>query len=150
MTIVIRSAEERRQEIQAAAAKMGIDEAYVSELVETFYTCVRAHPVLGPVFEEKIGDSWDPHLQRMKDFWSSVSMNTGRYNGRPVPVHKALTTVQEDHFVIWLTLFEGTLKETAPTPEVIPYFMERALRIAESLKLAMFGYPALREMSDGP
>ncbi|PHQ69569.1 MAG: globin [Sneathiella sp.] len=145
MTFVLRSAEERRQEIQAAAQGMGIDEAYISELVETFYTRVRAHPTLGPVFEGKIGDNWGPHLQRMKDFWSSVAMNTGRYNGKPVPVHKALTTVREGHFAIWLALFEETLKDTAPSPEVTPYFMERASRIAESLQLAMFGYPGLRK-----
>lgn len=143
MTFTIRSAEERRQEIQARAAAMGIDEAYISHLVDSFYHRVRAHPELGPIFEERIGDHWDPHLAKMKSFWSSVALNSGSYSGRPVPAHKSLSAVTKSHFETWLTLFQQTLEETAPTPEVVPYFMERARRIAESLQLAMFGYPGL-------
>ncbi|PQA86826.1 group III truncated hemoglobin [Hyphococcus luteus] len=139
----IRTADERRREIEAAAVKMGIDEAYISVLVDTFYGKVRAHPVLGPVFAEKISD-WGPHLAKMKDFWASVALNAGRYSGKPVPKHAALTSVQERHFDIWLGLFRETLDETAPTPQAADYFMERAMRIAESLKLAMFGLPGLR------
>ncbi|WDI31267.1 group III truncated hemoglobin [Hyphococcus flavus] len=140
---VNRTAEERRQEIQANAAGLGIDDAYISLLVDTFYERVRAHPLLGPIFEEKIGGNWGPHLARMKDFWASVAMNAGRYSGKPVPKHKALTRVQPWHFNIWLGLFRETLEETAPAPAAVPYFMERAERIAESLQLAMFGLPGL-------
>ncbi|WP_428409144.1 group III truncated hemoglobin [Hyphococcus sp.] len=139
----IRSAEERRNDIAAAAAAMGIDEEYISTLVDTFYERVRAHPLLGPVFEEKIGDDWGPHLARMKDFWASVALNAGRYSGKPVPKHKALTDVHPWHFDIWLGLFRSTLADTAPSPEAAVYFMERAVRIAESLKLAMYGLPGL-------
>jgi len=137
--IRVRSAEERRREIQAEAAALGIDEAYVSELVDTFYARIRAHPVLGPVFEDAIGERWDEHLPKMKAFWSSVAMSTGRYSGKPVPAHVKLTSVTPGHFDIWLGLFEQTLRDTARTPQAVPYFMERATRIAESLKLAMFG-----------
>ena len=57
---------------------MGIDEAYISLLVDTFYERIRDHAVLGPIFAEKIGDNWGPHLARMKDFWASVALNAGR------------------------------------------------------------------------
>ncbi len=139
----IRTADERRREIEAVAVKMRIDEAYISRLVDAFYDKVRVHPVLGPVFDEKISD-WEPHLAKMKDFWASVALNAGRYSGKPVPKHVALTSVQEWHFDIWLALFRETLDETAPTPQAADYFMERAERIAQSLKLAMFGLPALK------
>ena len=142
--IPVRSAPVRRQEIQAAAAAMGIDEDYISTLVDTFYARVRADARLGPIFETAIGDDWDHHLGKMKDFWSSVAMNSGRYAGKPVPAHQKLTAIRPPHFDIWLGLFERTLNDTAPTPAAIPYFMERAERIANSLQLAMFGLPSLK------
>lgn len=141
MNHILRTAEERRREIQRNADRMGIDDAYISDLVETFYARVRADATLGPIFEKEIGNNWAPHLARMKDFWASVAMNAGRYNGKPVPAHAKLTGVDASHFQTWLGLFEQTLEDTAPSPEAIPYFMERAERIAKSLQLAMFGLP---------
>ncbi len=143
MATVTRSAEERRKEIQSNAALMGIDELYISELVETFYQRVRADPDLGPIFDHVIGDNWDPHLARMKNFWASVALNAGLYSGKPVPKHQQLSNVTPKHFETWLSLFHQTLKDTAPTPGAVLYFMERAERIANSLQLAMFGLPSL-------
>ncbi len=134
----VRSAEERRQELRDQAAALGIDEAYVSTLVDTFYTRVRAHPVLGPVFDVAISD-WGPHLETMKDFWSSVALGTGRYSGRPVPAHAKHRHIQQYHFNLWLALFEQTLRDTAATPEAAAFFLERANRIAQSLQFALFG-----------
>jgi hemoglobin len=139
MDHLLRTAEERRREIQRNADRMGIDDAYISELVETFYARVRADATLGPIFEKEIGGHWAPHLARMKDFWASVAMNAGRYNGKPVPAHAKLTGVDATHFQTWLGLFQQVLEDTAPSPDAVPYFMERAQRIARSLQLAMFG-----------
>ena len=140
---VIRSAPERREAIRATAAALGIDEAYISTLVETFYARVRADRTLGPVFDAAIGDNWPHHLARMKDFWSSVALNSGRYSGRPVPAHKKHDSIRPAQFDIWLALFEQTLVDTAPTPGAVAWFMERANRIAQSLQLALFGLPGL-------
>jgi hemoglobin len=142
-TIRVRSAAERREEIQREAARLGIDDAYISLLVETFYERIRAHALLGPIFGHEIGDDWGPHLAKMKDFWASVAMNAGRYSGKPVPAHTKLTDLQPWHFGVWLGLFEQTLKDTAPHPEAVPYFMERARRIAQSLEFAISGLPPL-------
>ncbi len=139
----VRTADERRSEIQATAQEMGIDDAFIDTLVDAFYSKIRDHSVLGPIFNEKIGEKWDVHLARMKDFWASVALNAGRYSGRPVPKHAALTNVEPHHFQIWLGLFYETLKETASSPQTVSYFMVRAERIADSLKLAMFGLPGL-------
>lgn len=81
----VRTAEERRREIEATAARLGVDDDYISLLVDSFYGRVRAHPQLGPIFDERIGDNWDDHLARMKDFWASVAMNAGRYSGSRFP-----------------------------------------------------------------
>ena len=137
------TAHQRREEIQRRANAIGVDEVYISRLVDEFYRRVRAHDVLGPIFEGAIGDRWDHHLPRMKSFWASVALNSGTYSGQPVPAHRKLTQVEQPHFTIWLALFRQTLEDTAPTPEAVDYFMERARRIAESLQLAMFGFAGL-------
>lgn len=141
MTYVVRSADERRREIQAHAEAMGVDRTYISTLVETFYSRIRADPTLGPVFENAIGDTWEPHLEKMKHFWASVALNAGTYSGKPVPAHQNHKTIEASHFAVWLTLFRQVLDETAPTPEAVDYFMERAERIARSLQLALFHVP---------
>lgn len=143
MSDAIISAHARRAQIQAHAASIGIDDAYISTLVDTFYEHVRADPELGPIFNGEIGDRWVPHLARMKAFWASVAMNAGVYSGKPVPAHTKLVGVDPEHFDRWLALFRKTLEDTAPSNDAIDYFMERANRIAESLKLAMFGIPGL-------
>lgn len=139
-TYVRRTAEERRAEIRAHAKALGIDDEYISLLVDTFYGHIRSDTVLGPIFAAEISGNWEPHLEKMKRFWASVAMNSGSYSGKPVPAHQKLQGVSPEHFDRWLALFRKTLAETAPSPEAIPYFMERAERIAESLKLAMFGH----------
>lgn len=140
----IRSAIERRAEIQAHAASLGIDEDYISILVDTFYGHIRDHALIGPIFEQAIGDDWDRHLAKMKAFWASVALSAGTYSGKPVPAHvKHRQQIEPWHFNIWLALFEQTLKDTAPTTGAVAYFMEKAERIAQSLKFAMFGLPGL-------
>lgn len=142
----VRTASERREEMRREAAAMGIDEAYISELMETFYGRVREHPRLGPIFAGTVDGHWPEHLEKLKRFWSSVALGTGSYSGRPVPAHLKLDDVQPADFEAWLGLFEQTLRDTSPTPEAARFFLERAHRIARSLKMAMFtmeGMPAL-------
>ncbi|MCZ4353850.1 group III truncated hemoglobin [Roseovarius aestuarii] len=141
--------DQRRARIRAAAGAMGIDAAYLSQMVDTFYTRIRADARLGPIFEAAIGDDWGPHLARMKDFWASVALNAGNYSGKPVAVHQKIDGVARGDFDHWLGLFEKTLHDTAPTPEAVEYLMVRAERIAQSLRMAMFdrtdtGVPTLR------
>lgn len=139
-----RSAEERRREILAEAAAIGIDEAYIARLVDTFYAKVRRHDELGPIFNGVIGENWDHHLTKLKDFWASVALDAGSYSGRPVPAHVKLEGVEPRHFQLWLGLFRETLEETAPSPAAVDFFMERAERIAMSLQYAMFALPKTR------
>lgn len=151
MQTTLRSRTERRAELQREAAEKGVDHAYISELVETFYGRVRAHPDLGPIFERAIGERWEFHLRRMKDFWASVALQAGTYSGKPVPAHLKLEGLTREHFRSWLNLFRSTLHDTAPTPEAAEHFMVRAERIAESLQLAVFGMQDVRRYSDaGP
>ena len=129
------SAAERRAAISAAIQqKTGIDEAMIERLVRAFYRRVRQDALIGPVFAERIGD-WEPHLQRMFAFWSSVTLMSGRYHGQPMRKHLPLP-VDARHFDRWLTLFEQTARELCP-PAAADYFIERARKIGESLELGI-------------
>ena len=140
----LRSAEQRIAEKQAEAAAMGVDEAYISTLVDEFYTRVRADEMLGPIFARAITGDWEPHLNTMKDFWSSMVLSTGRYDGRPLPKHMALPGLTPNHFTRWLELFYKTLQDTAPSQQAEDWFIDRAVRIAKSFQLSLFYRPDLR------
>src|SRR5262249_55532627 len=125
----------RREEITARiAAHTGITEAMIEQLVRGFYAKVRADAVLGPVFEARIAD-WEPHLQQMFAFWSSVALMTGRYHGTPMIKHVKLP-IDAAHFDRWLALFEDTARAVCP-PVAAEHFIERAHRIAASLELGV-------------
>jgi hemoglobin len=119
-------------------------ETQIEDLVATFYARIRKHPSLGPIFGRVIGDDWTPHLKLMCDFWSSVMLTTGRYKGRPIPAHVRINqpqqgaplaaSIEPKHFAEWLSLFEATAKELF-APDLAASFVEKARRIAESLKL---------------
>ena len=58
----VRSAEERRRDIQDNARRLGINEAFISRLVETFYARIRKHALLGPIFEQKRSRTIGPRI----------------------------------------------------------------------------------------
>lgn len=115
----------------------GVDRAFIGALVREFYRRVRANDRLGPIFAGVIGGEWEPHLEKMTDFWCAVILKNGAYSGRPVPAHVKLKQVREKDFDVWLGIFRVTATELCD-PEVAAVFVERAERIAQSLKLAMF------------
>ena len=129
-----------RQKIRDDAAAIGIDEAFISTLVDTFYERVRQNPHLGPVFEGAVED-WPDHLAKLKSFWASVALNAGAYSGRPMQAHMRVSAIEPAHFGEWLYLFEQTLRDIAPSEAAVAYFMVRANRIGESLKLGLFYRP---------
>ena len=67
----------------------GVSEDMIRELVHAFYAAVRRDPLLGPIFNAKV-ENWDEHLAILCRFWSSVTLLTGTYKGRPMVVHAAL------------------------------------------------------------
>ncbi|HVJ78601.1 MAG TPA: group III truncated hemoglobin [Hyphomicrobium sp.] len=120
---------------KAPGLAAGIDEAMIGELVDQFYAKVRQDDILGPVFESRI-DNWDEHLTKLRAFWSSVVLMTGRYKGQPMPVHAAISEITDAHFERWLSLFAETAKAVCP-PEAAALFIDRSRRIAQSLSLGI-------------
>ncbi len=131
------TAAERREQIVAdITARTGITEDMIERLVRGFYARVRADGMLAPIFDARIRD-WEPHLQQMCAFWSSVALMSGRYHGAPMPKHLPLP-IDAAHFDRWLELFEATAAEVCPA-EAAEHFVERARRIAASLELGVAG-----------
>src|SRR6218665_2076627 len=112
-----------------------ISEALVADLVHTFYGRIREDAVLGPIFEARLQGRWDPHLAAMVDFWSSVTMLTGRYRGKPHVAHEPLGLTPA-HFQHWLGLFEATVADLCTGPAAA-LFIDRAHRIADSLQIGL-------------
>ncbi|HEX5212879.1 MAG TPA: group III truncated hemoglobin [Pseudolabrys sp.] len=124
----------REAAIAAIKARTGIDEAMIERLIRAFYVRVQQDPLIGPVFARLITD-WEPHLQRMFAFWSSVALMSGRYHGQPMSKHLPLP-IDARHFDRWLALFEQTARELTP-PAAAEHFVTAARRIGESLELGM-------------
>ncbi|NVK27837.1 MAG: group III truncated hemoglobin [Flavobacteriia bacterium] len=79
-------------------------------LVNSFYEKVRGDELIGPVFEERIKDDWEPHLQKMYGFWENILFGNNAYSGRPFPPHATLG-IDVPHFERWIALFHETLNE---------------------------------------
>lgn len=135
MTDITLTDEERRAQIvQQMREQTGIDEGMIDQLVRSFYARIREDGLVGPIFNARIHD-WEPHLQRMCAFWSSVVLSSGIYHGQPMRMHLPLP-VEAQHFDRWLELFEQTARELF-SEHIAEYFMERARRIATSLELGI-------------
>lgn len=118
-------------------APPGLDEAGVVRVVDSFYDRVRADALIGPIFDARIApEQWPHHLGTMYDFWSALLLGSGRYNGRPLPKHLAISELEDRHFVRWLALFKETVEELC-LPPTAALFIDRAERIAQSFRLAM-------------
>lgn len=113
-----------------------MDETDLPRLLQAFYARVRKDDVLGPLFNEVVGD-WDEHLQRLGEFWSSVMFATGRYKGNPIAMHllhaHRLTPGMFDR---WLRLWAATTNEMMP-PLVAIGMQAKAARIAGNIKSAI-------------
>ena len=132
-----RSAPQRSIVIDGKLLPEVLDEPMIHAVVHGFYDEIRKDTLLGPIFGNAIapGD-WPEHLAKMCDFWSSTLLRTGRYEGRPLPPHLANPELREEHFHRWLSLFRATVERLCP-PEVADLFLDRALRIAHSFRLAI-------------
>ncbi|WP_417322356.1 group III truncated hemoglobin [Erythrobacter aureus] len=131
--------ENSREHVHAArtakrtnAEACGVDEKFISLMVERFYARIREDDLLAPIFAARIAD-WPEHLKRMKAFWRSILFNSGEFSGNPMLKHMAIPSLEEMHFARWLELFYATLNDLAPSPEGITLVAERARAIADSL-----------------
>lgn len=121
-------------------AQHPIDEDMIRALVHGFYGRVRQDEMIGPIFNEVIGEEWDAHLAKLCDFWSAGMLQTRRFNGRPMAAHLRLKDIRPEHFECWLALFRQTARDVCPE-DAANLFIARAEMIAQSFQLGMFYQP---------
>ena len=110
----------------------------VSLLVRKFYSKIRVHAELGPIFNGVVTD-WETHLEHLTDFWEMVILNSGPGAGKfnPVKAHKEVdeTTGYQIHqalFGHWLELWFSTLDEMF-IGENVSFAKEHARKMAHIL-----------------
>lgn len=89
--------------------------ADIDLLVRSFYSKVRAHKSLGPIFNDVIED-WEEHMVKLVDFWQTNLLFEPRYKGNPIQAHIEVDrhfdgTIQQAHFGLWIQLWFETLDE---------------------------------------
>ena len=72
-------------------------------------------------------------------FWCSVLLRAGSYRGNPMAAHRPLD-LDDQHFDRWLALWDTVTLEIM-APEHAAALQEKAQRIGESLKLALYYRP---------
>ena len=119
-------------------ASASITESSIPLMVDKFYARVREDAVLSPIFESKLAGKWDEHMPRMYAFWTKILLGGGNFQSNVFGKHMALTGIQREHFIRWLTLFRMTAIEVFGVDDgQIP--IQVAERIASSLQLGYFG-----------
>jgi len=117
----------------------------IFKLVTTFYTKVRDHEVLGPIFNETIFN-WEQHYEHLTTFWESSLFVTRkleqRYAGDPLQAHikvdKAFNhTITELHFGLWLNLWFETLDQLFEG-DVVENAKRRARKMGSFMYLSIF------------
>lgn len=89
----------------------------VTLLVHSFYDKIRAHDVLGPIFNRSIPDDhWPAHLEKLTDFWESHLFGISKFRGSPPIAHQKVDlkeghAITPKHFELWLQLWFQTLDE---------------------------------------
>ena len=113
-----------------------LDERQLPDLLDRFYARVRTDALLGPLFNDAVHD-WPHHLERLRDFWSSVMLTSGRYKGNPMAMHlKHAARIEPTMFDRWLALWREVTGTMLPA-EVASVMQAKAARIAESLQIAL-------------
>lgn len=117
----------------------------IAQLVDDFYSQIRQHPELGPIFNRHI-DDWPTHLATMVSFWSSLLLKTADFSGSPMMKHAALPELSAGLFEQWLQTFKQTCQQQKNT-ELGQKAWEFAQRIARSLWI---GYQIQQRPNQAP
>lgn len=116
-----------------------ITEKSIKQLVDNFYIKIRQDTELGPIFNQAIGTSdeeWQPHLEKLYAFWSSIMLASRRYHGNPMKKHIDLPPFDLSLFDRWLTLFQETAHELY-TKDIAMQYQVKSQNIARNLRLVV-------------
>ncbi len=88
---------------------------HIRLLVETFYSKIRVHDDLGPIFNGIITD-WENHFELLTDFWETQLFLKRKYHGNPVIAHQEVddkigNSITSEHFGLWLNVWFATIDD---------------------------------------
>lgn len=95
--------------------RLPITRPEIETVVKRFYARVRKDPVIGPIFLASLTDAreiWDPHEEKIMDFWASAILHERSYDGNPMLAHSGISALRPEMFDVWLDLFADTLHQT--------------------------------------
>jgi hemoglobin len=75
----------------------------LARLLKHFYSDVRQHSLLAPVFNREIKD-WPEHLKTIASFWARITGGPSDYSGR-MPAKHLYLGINASHFEAWLQLW---------------------------------------------
>ncbi len=123
----------------AMPPRFAVSRAQIDAMVAAFYADIRKHPVLGAIFNERIGtqaEKWRAHEERIARFWRNAILHERNYDGRPQQVHMATPSVMPEHFALWLDQFEQTANRVLPADVAVPW-VALARRIGAGMKMGV-------------
>jgi hemoglobin len=68
-----------------------------------FYSDVRQHALLGPIFNKQISD-WPAHIEKITSFWARLAGGPSSYSGQ-MPLKHLNLGIAPHHFNVWLQLW---------------------------------------------
>jgi hemoglobin len=110
----------------------------LQQLVVDFYSSIRSHTELGPIFAGVIGKDWSRHLQRMTEFWCTVMLGSHTFKGNVFQKHMVLEGIRPEHFVQWLSLWSEHVAARFDDDTALE-LRDRAEGIARNLFYGLFG-----------
>lgn len=124
------------------------DRSQLFFIVTTFYDAVRNDAEIGPIFNATISD-WEPHLQKITDFWATHLFGEKTYTGNPVLVHQQLDRqfdqrITPHHFGTWMFHWLQTINThfAGPNAEILK---DKARKMQTILYMKIFEYRSKKQ-----
>lgn len=87
----------------------------LARLLRHFYSDVRQHALIGPVFNRQI-DDWPAHLEKIGSFWARLTGGPSGYSGQ-MPMKHLNLGIDASHFNAWLQLWTFNCRNHLPEAE---------------------------------
>lgn len=120
-------------------ARFPVSGDQIARVMQVFYTRIRRHPELGPVFNAHIGETdaeWAAHIDKIESFWRNAILREKGYDGNPMRVHVGSPDIRLEHFAPWLEMFEEVLRQELPE-DLANTWIALAQRIGRAFQFQM-------------
>lgn len=94
----------------------------IKRLVYSFYDLVVKDDLIGPFFSDIAKVNWEEHLPHMVQFWDTVLLGAGTFEGWPMRTHLLLNQkafLKEEHFERWTSMWYAIIDENFEGPNAI-------------------------------